>query len=33
MKNPTKKSLVFTPNPEILLAGKKDPEFKKILNA
>lgn len=33
LRNPSKKSVIFTPNPEILLEGKKDSEFKEILNS
>lgn len=31
LKNPTKKTLVFTPNPEILLHASRDGEFSDIL--
>lgn len=31
IKNPLKKTLVFTPNPEILLRASRDPEFLEIL--
>jgi UDP-N-acetyl-D-mannosaminuronic acid transferase (WecB/TagA/CpsF family) len=31
IKNATKKTLVFTPNPEILLRASRDPEFLEIL--
>ncbi len=31
IQNPTKRTLVFTPNPEILLRASRDPEFHEIL--
>ena len=32
IKNPTRKTLVFTPNPEILLRASKDEEFRVLLS-
>lgn len=31
IKNPTQKTLIFTPNPEILLRASKNPDFLNIL--
>ncbi len=31
IKNPTQKTLIFTPNPEILLRASKDPDFLGVL--